>query len=319
MSEVTPKAREFLDYVASLNRPPVETMPLDEMRAIFEETFARLGGAPVDVGAVRDVEAPGPRGPVPVRVYTPYGATPERPLFVYIHGGGWVCGSRDSYDAVCRLLTRESGCVVASVDYRRAPEHPAPEPFEDCWAALQWLAAHAADVGADASCIAIGGDSAGGGLAASVAIKARDAGAPRIAHQMLIYPAVTSDESTESFRLYGENHFLTRDRIAFYERCYVPRRKLLDNPYVKAMSAKTLRGLPPATIILAECDPLHDMGVAYAQRLRDDGVPVDVKVYPGMIHAFFSFIALFEEGRNAVTYAGRAVGNALGTASAEAR
>ncbi len=313
---VHPQARAFLDYVASLNRPPIETMPLPEMRATFEETFTRLGGTPVGVGAVRDVEAPGPRGSIPIRVYAPEGETKTRPLLVYFHGGGFVCGSRNSYDAVCRLLTRESESVVASVDYRLSPEHPAPEGFEDCWAALQWLASNAAQLGADASRLAIGGDSAGGGLAASVALKARDAGAPRVAHQLLVYPAVTSDDTSESFRLYGEGHFLTNDRIAFYERCHIPRPELRRDPYVKAMNAPTLRGLPPATVVLAECDPLHDMGVAYAERLRADGVPVELKVYPGMIHAFFSFIGIFDDGRDAVTFAGRAIRAALHAAPA---
>ena len=182
-----PKAREFLDYVAALNRPPLESMPLPEARALFEDTFTRLAGPPVAVGRVADVEAPGPRGPIPIRVYTPEGADGPRPLFVYYHGGGYVCGSRHSYDAVCRMLARESGCVVASVDYRLAPEFPAPAPFEDAYAALEWLAAHAAEIGANSERIAIGGDSAGGGLAASIALKARDAGGPAIAHQLLVY------------------------------------------------------------------------------------------------------------------------------------
>jgi acetyl esterase len=210
------------------------------------------------------------------------------------------------------LLTRESGCVVASVDYRRAPEHPAPQPFEDCYAATAWLAAHGAEIGADTSRLAIGGDSAGGGLAAGVALKARDAGGPAIAHQMLVYPAVDFDYASASYLAYKEGYFLTGDRMAFYGRCNAPQSELADDPYTLASRAASVRGLPPATIILAECDPLHDQGVAYAERLRADGVPVDLKVYPGMIHAFFSFITLFEQGREAVIYAGKAVGNALG-------
>ena len=313
---VDPKAREFLDYIASLNRPPIESIPLDDGRALFEETFTRLGGPPVEVGCVRDVEAPGPRGPIPIRLYTPRGANEPRPLFVFYHGGGWVCGSRDSYDSVCRLLTQESGCVVASVDYRRAPEHPAPEPFEDAYAATAWLALHGGEFGADPARLAIGGDSAGGGLAANVAIKARDVGSPRIAHQMLVYPAVEDDTTSASYMAYKEGHFLTGERMAFYWQCHIPQPELVDVPYVLAVKTETLRGLPPTTIILAECDPLHDQGVAYAERLRADGVPVDLKIYPGMIHAFFSFVALFEQGRDAVAYAGRAVGDALGARTA---
>jgi acetyl esterase len=307
-----PQVRAFLDYIEGLNRPPIETMQLAEVRALFEESFTRLGGPPLAVGAVAEVEAPGPRGPIPVRVYTPEGAAGPRPLLVFFHGGGYVCGSRDSYDSVCRVLTRESGCVVASVEYRRAPEHPAPEPFEDAYAAFEWLAAHACELGADASRLAVGGDSAGGGLAANVALKARDAGGPPIAHQLLIYPAVAEDASSASYRAYGEGHFLTAERMAWYWRNYVPRPELAQLPYVLAAEAKSLRGLPPATIILAECDPLHDQGVAYANRLRADGVPVDLRVYDGMIHAFFSFIAIFDRGREAVVGAGRAVGSALG-------
>jgi acetyl esterase len=307
-----PKAREFLDYVASLNLPPPETIPLAEMRARYEETFTRLGGPGVDVGSVRDLDVPGPQGPIPVRVYTPHAASGPRPLFVFFHGGGWVNGSRDSYDAVCRLITRESGCVVASVDYRRAPEHPAPEPFEDCYAATVWLAQHGAELGAETSRLGVGGDSAGGNLAAAVAVKARDTGTPRIAHQMLVYPAVTHDQSSASYVAYKDGHFLTADRIAFYYTCFVPRPELAESPYVLPDRSPTLRGLPPATIILAECDPLRDQGIAYAERLRADGVQADVHVYEGMIHAFFSFMALFEQGRAAVAEAGQAVGTALG-------
>jgi acetyl esterase len=311
-----PKARAFLDQVAALNRPPLETMPLPEARALFEETFARLGGPSVAVGHVTDVEAPGPRGPIPIRVYAPEGADAPRPLFVYYHGGGYVCGSRQSYDAVCRMLTRESGCVVASVDYRLAPEFPAPAPFEDAYAALEWLAAHAGELGAASGRLAIGGDSAGGGLAANVALKARDAGGPAIAHQLLVYPAVENDVAGASYRAYSEGHFLTGDRMAFYWRSYVPSPEVARVPYLLASRAESLRGLPPATIILAECDPLYDQGVRYADRLRADGVPVDLKIYEGMIHAFFSFMGLFEQGREAVVYAGRSVGNALGAQTA---
>jgi acetyl esterase len=311
-----PQARAFLDYIASLNRPPIAEMPLAEARALFEESFARLGGPPVAVGRVQEVEAPGPRGAIPVRVYTPEGVDGPRPLFVFFHGGGWVNGSRDSYDAVCRLLTQSSGCVVASVDYRRAPEFPAPAPFEDAYAAFDWLAANAARIGAEPGRVAIGGDSAGGALAASVALKARDEHGPAIAHQLLVYPAVAQCEQDESYRAYGEGHFLTAERIAFYWSCYVPRPELAETPYVLASRAESLRGLPPATIVLAECDPLHDMGVAYAERLRADGVPVELRVYAGMIHAFFSFAGLFAKGREAVVDAGKAVGAAFARESA---
>jgi acetyl esterase len=306
-----PLARVFLDQVAALKRPPIETMPLAEERALFEATFTRLAGPPVDVGHVQDVLAPGPRGPIPVRIYTPLGASGALPLLVFFHGGGYVCGSRDSYDAVCRLLTQESGCVVASVDYRLAPEFPAPAPFEDSYAAFVWLATHAAEFGADGTRIAIGGDSAGGGLCANVALKARDTSGPAIAHQLLVYPAVENDVVSESYKAYSEGHFLTGERMAFYWKCYVPEPELERQPYLNASSASTLRGLPATTIVLAECDPLFSQGVAYAERLRADGVPIELRVYDGMIHAFFSFTGLFPQGREAVVAAGRTIGEAL--------
>ncbi len=311
-----PQAKAFLDYIAGLNGPPIGEMALADARALFEESFTRLGGPGVAVARVEDIDTPGPRGPIPVRVYTPEGAEGPRPLFVWFHGGGWVNGSRNSYDAVCRLLTQSSGCVVASVDYRRAPEFPAPAPFEDAYAAFEWLAAHAAEIGAEPGRLAVGGDSAGGALAASAALKARDENGPALAHQLLVYPAVAYDVDCASYRAYGEGHFLTSERIAFYWNSYVPQPQLAQTPYVLASLAETLRGLPPATIVLAECDPLHDMGVAYAERLRADGVPVELRVYDGMIHAFFSFIALFARGREAVVDAGKAVGAAFERESA---
>jgi acetyl esterase len=296
-----PQVRAYLDHVAALNRPPLESLPLDEARALFDQIFTQLGGPPVPVGGIENVEAPGPRGPIPIRVYRPEGADAELPLLVYYHGGGYTCGSLDSYDAVCRLLTRESGFVVASVGYRLAPEHPAPEPGEDAYAAFVWLAANARSFGADAARLAVGGDSAGGGLAANVALRARDIGGPPIMHQLLVYPAVAGHVESASTRAYGDGHGLTNDRIDFYWRCYIPRPEFAELPYVLADNAASLRGLPPATLLIAECDPLHDMGVAYAERLRADGVPVELHVYAGMIHAFFSYIAIFDQGRQAVS------------------
>jgi len=312
-----PQARAFLDEVAALNVPPAESLPLEEMRALFERNFTRLGGEPTPVESVESVEAPGPRGPIPIRVYHPQGAEPHAPLLIFYHGGGYVCGSHDSYDAVCRKLAAESGYVTASVDYRRAPEHPAPGPGDDAYAAYLWLAAHAGDLGADARRLAVGGDSAGGGLAAGVALRARDEAGPPIAHQLLVYPSVGIAGGSASVKKYGTGHGLTRDRIAFYWRSYVPRPELAALPYVVPDTAETLRGLPPATILMAECDPLHDMGVAYAERLRADGVPVELRVYDGMIHAFFSYLAIFDQGRRAVSDAAAALRTAaqVGAAS----
>jgi acetyl esterase len=305
-----PQVRAYLDRVAALNLPPLESLPLDEARARFDQVFAQLAGPPVDVGGVDNVEAPGPRGPIPIRVYRPAGEAASRPLLVYFHGGGYTCGGLDSYDSLCRLLTLESGFVVASVDYRLAPEYPAPAPGNDAYAAFVWLSANADALGADAARLAVGGDSAGGGLAANVTLRARDSGGPSVMHQLLVYPAVGSGAGSASGRAYGEGHGLTNARMEFYWQCYIPQPELADLPYVLADNASSLRGLPPATVIIAECDPIHDMGVAYAERLRSDGVPVELHVYEGMIHAFFSFYGIFDQGRRAVDEAAAALRNA---------
>ena len=305
-----PQVRDYLDRVAALNRPPLESLSLDDARAMFDQVFTQLGGSPAAVERIEEVAAPGPRGPIPIRIYHPEGAPSPVPLLIYYHGGGYVCGGLDSYDAVCRMLANESGFVVASVDYRRAPEHPAPGPGDDAYAAFLWLAAHAREHAADPNRLAIGGDSAGGGLAANVALRARDENGPPIMHQLLVYPAVGSAAGSASARAYGSGHGLTNERMAFYWNCYIPQPEFADLPYVLADNAESLRGLPPATILMAECDPLHDMGVAYAERLQRDGVPVELHVYGGMIHAFFSYIAIFDRGRQAVSDGAAALRNA---------
>lgn len=313
-----PHVRAFLDRIAEGDRAPMETTPFAQTRAIYDETYVRLAGVPVDVGSIEDVESPGPDRPVAIRVYTPEGLPQRRPLVVFYHAGGYVHGSRNSHDGVCRLLTRESGCVVASVEYRLAPEHPAPAAFEDSYAAFEWLAAHAAELGADPARIAVAGDSSGGGLAANVSLKARDAGGPPIAHQLLLYPFVSDDADAASIRRYGEGYYVSVQRMAYCWRCYVPRPELATLPYLMAAKASSLRGLPPATIILAECDPLHDQGFAYAERLRAEGVAVDLREYRGTIHAFCSFIGVFPEGREALIGAAHALAAALNEPPARA-
>jgi acetyl esterase len=310
-----PQVRAYLDRVAALNLPPMESLPLAEARERFEQVFIQNGGSPDEVGSVREVAAPGPRGPIPIRLYRPAGDGGALPMLVYYHGGGYAVGGLESYDAVCRRLTNESGFTVASVDYRLAPEFPAPAPGEDAYAAFAWLSANAAELGADPRQVAVGGDSAGGGLAASVALRARDSGGPPILHQLLVYPAVEGGFDAESARLFGDGYGLTVARMEFYWNCYIPRPELAELPYVLANNAASLRGLPPATVIIAECDPIRDMGIAYAERLQADGVPVELRVYPGMIHAFFSSIAIFDQGRQAVSDAAAALRNAANVAA----
>src|SRR5213078_1916119 len=205
------------------------------------------------------------------------------------------------------------GCLVVSVDYRLAPEHRFPAAPEDCYAATRWLAEHAGSLGGDKGRIAVGGDSAGGNLAAVVALMARDRGGPKLAFQLLVYPATDTDFETRSYRENSEGYFLTRADMVWFWNHYAPRDEDRRNPYAAPLRAASLRGLPPALVITAEFDPLRDEGEAYGARLRDAGNQVLVKRYPGMIHGFFGMGTLLTQARTATKEAAGALRAAFGT------
>ena len=247
-----------------------------------------------------------------VPAYTPRDARPgPLPLVMFLHGGGWVAGDLDSHDATCRALANASGCKIVAIDYRLAPEQKFPAGLNDCHAALQWLAAHAADIGVDARRIAVCGDSAGGNLAASLAIMARDRGGAALAFQVLVYPVTHHAFDTRSYREYGQGYLLTLEGMRWNWNHYLADAAAGRDPLASPLLAPDLRGLPPALVIVAECDPLCDESEAYARRLAEAGVAVECKRYDGMLHAFFTLGQVFDDGRASVAYAGEALRRAL--------
>ncbi len=306
-----PQAKAVLDQFASMGGPQLHEMSVAQARELILGMVA-LGGEPESIARIENRTVPGPAGQIPVRIYTPVGTAPF-PVLVYFHGGGWVIGNLDTHDGICRSLANRVGCLVVSVDYRLAPEHPFPAAPEDCYAATRWLAEHAGSLGVDKGRIAVGGDSAGGNLAAVVALMARDRGGPKLAFQLLVYPATDTDFETRSYRENSEGYFLTRADMVWFWNHYAPRDEDRRNPYAAPLRAASLRGLPPALVITAEFDPLRDDGAAYAARLREDGVPVRLSQQDGLIHGFFQMGAVIDRGRASVDEASRAVKDAFAT------
>jgi acetyl esterase len=251
---------------------------------------------PVD--QVRDLKIPGPACEIPIRIYSPTAQSPA-PALIYFHGGGWVLGDLESHDHVCRALANSASCVVLSVDYRLAPEHKFPAAVDDSYAATQWIAEHAGELGVDPSRIAVGGDSAGGNLAAVVSQLARDRGGPYIVYQLLIYPGTDMQMNLPSIDENADGPLLTKAAMLWFVDHYLNGVGDRINPLASPLLASNLQGLPPAMIITAECDPLRDEGEAYGLRLEDAGVRVDVQRYDGMPHGFFSFGAALDGGRQA--------------------
>ncbi len=271
--------------------PPLSALSVGGARRLLDDLFTFDPEQLPPVGRVRDLSIPG--GDVgtelPVRVYEPDADGPA-PVVVYFHGGGWVVGNLDTHDATCRTLAAESGSVVVSVDYRLAPEHPFPAPVEDCYAALEWVAENAAVVGGDPGRLAVAGDSAGGNLAAAVALLARDRDGPSLAHQVLVYPVTDFDLTTDSYEENAEGYFLTREDMAWFWDHYLERPVDRSNPYAAPLQARDLSNLPPATVVTAGFDPLRDEGVAYADRLDEAGTSVSHHHYEGVIHGFFGMV-----------------------------
>lgn len=274
--------------------------------------FAELGGPGDDIGDQSDRTIPGPHGDIPVRVYTPEGDGPF-PCLVYFHGGGWVIGDLEMTNAICRTLAARSKSVVVSVHYRLAPEHKYPVPLDDCYAATTWVAENGAEIGVDSGRIAVGGDSAGGNLAAAVCLRARDEAGPALAMQLLVYPVTNHDFTTGSYGSNGENYLLTKDMMQWFWDHYLAEESDGKNPYASPLLAEDLSGLPPATVFTAEFDPLRDEGEAYADRLTEAGVAVTRKRFDGQIHAFFTMLLVFEQASTAADLAATDLRSAFGT------
>lgn len=302
-----PQAQAVMDQIAALDIPPVHTVSPAEAR-VNSKKRPRAPGPPV--ARVEDRAIPAPGREIPVRIYTPSGSGPW-PVLVWYHGGGWVIGDLESTDGTARHLTVEGHCVVVSVDYRLAPETRFPGPLEDCYEATRWVAQNAASLNVDHRRVAVGGDSAGGNLAAGVALKARDDGDLPLAFQLLVYPVTDRDFGTGSYQQNADGYSLTRDSMIWYWEQYLAAEDDASNPYAAPLQAGDLKGLPPVLVVTAEYDPLRDEGEAYARRLEAAGVSTTCTRYDGMIHGFFGMAAAVDKGKRAIEQAGAALRGAF--------
>jgi acetyl esterase len=303
-----PQAKAVLDFLEASGHPPLHTLPPPEAREATRTGFMLLSLPPEPVALAEDRTIPGAGGPLPVRLYRPQGirADAALPVLVFFHGGGFVIGDLDTHDPACRVLANRSGAAVLSVDYRRAPEQKFPAAVEDAWAAVQWAHEHGATVGLDSARIAVGGDSAGGNLAAVTALMARDAGL-RLAFQLLIYPTTDMAAETASQREFADGYFLTRDAMHWFFGHYLARPEDARDWRASPLRAASLAGVAPALVLTAGYDPLRDEGKAYADRLRDAGVAVRYHCYEGMIHAFVSMTKPIAKGSRALEECGAAL------------
>ena len=306
-----PQVKVLLDQMAQLDGPPISTLSPDEARELFAQLS--LMEQREEVARVDDRHVPVPDGAdIPVRVYTPHEAIgAEAGVLVWFHGGGWTIGDLDTADSTCRALANRSGAVVVSVDYRLAPENPAPAALDDCLEALMWTVENGELLGIDVTKVAVGGDSAGGNLAALVCQRVRDDFGPAIEFQLLVYPATDLTMTHPSIDENAEGYFLTKDSMLWFRQNYIGERDP-KSPAVSPLHAETLVGLPPALVITAEFDPLRDEGEAYAAALRDAGVTVELIRYDGQIHGFFGMATLLDDAKDALDRAASAVRKALG-------
>jgi acetyl esterase len=295
-----PQVKEVLDWIRQAGLPDYGDITPDVARSMFEAGSPRKEPAAGDPMRVEDREIPGPALPVPVRIYTPQAMATPLPVVLWLHGGGFVVGSLDSNDGFCRELARETGAIVVSVGYRLAPEHPHPAAVDDSFAALQWVAANAASFGGDATRLAVAGDSAGGNLAAVCAILARDAGGPKLARQILVYPATAGAPESESHTLFGDGYLLTRKSVLWFHEHHTGGEDHSQDFRFAPLVAPDLSGLAPALVIIAGYDPLRDEGMAYAHRLKEAGNPVDLLSFDGMVHGFMSLASYVEGGKIAI-------------------
>lgn len=303
--ELDPEVRDLL---VGMELPPRRAQTVEASRdaldAVLIEDEPRT---PIE--QVKEFEIPVEEGGIAVRAYIPE-PSEEMPVLVYYHGGGWVRGNVDTHDDLCRRMANAIGATVLSVDYRRAPEHPFPGPLLDAYAAIEWVDEYAELIGGDPTRIGVGGDSAGGNLAAAVSLMARDFDGPNLAVQLLLYPITNFAFDTASYRENAEGYMLTLDGMRWYWEHYLTSSLDGYHPYASPLQANSLEGLPEAVVVTAGYDPLRDEGAAYARRLAEDGTQVEHFHYPALHHAFLSFPDLSATD-DAMTEISDRVGNAL--------
>ncbi len=294
-----PQVQAIRDQLAVSQVPGLYTLSIEEARERDVKGAITTAGQVEPVALVRDFVIPGQAGDLAARIYHADG-TSELPALVYFYGGGWSLGTLDTSDAVCRAITNRAGCASIAVSYRLAPENKFPAAVEDCYAGTAWAAAHAAELGIDASRLAVGGDSSGGNLAAAVALLARERGGPSLVHQLLVYPNTDYAGATDSVRDIDDEYFFNSKSIAWYWGMYLASPRDGENPLASPLRAADLSGLPAATVITAELDPLRDEAELYGKRLAEAGVPAEIIRYDGMMHGFFTMLGVLDAAREAV-------------------
>jgi acetyl esterase len=283
-------------------------LPPEQARAYIRRSVAATTGAPLPMAEVRETEFPAAAGQLPARLYIPFGAEPApRPLLVFFHGGGWVVGGLDTHDSACRFLAAHSGAAILSASYRLAPEHPFPAAPEDAEAAWRWACEQARELGADPRRIGVGGDSAGGNLAAGVCMAMRDSDGPRPRMQLLIYPATEAIQPRRSRELFAHGFILTQTDIDICERHYLPEKSMGYDPRASVLRAPDLSELPPAYVATAGFDVLRDEGEEYASRMREAGVRVALRRHPRLIHTFANLTDVSRSARTAMAEAAGAL------------
>jgi acetyl esterase len=304
-----PQARALLDLMVERGVPPTHTLSPADARRIYLERRFFTQPDPAEVGLVQDLAA----GTVALRLYRPLGAAADAmlPVLVYFHGGGWVIGDRDTHDSLCRQLSNASGCAIVSVDYRLGPEHRFPAAVDDGVQATRWVREHAAALKLDASRLAVGGDSAGGNLAAVVCLALRESRQLLPAFQLLIYPATDMRMVAPSHRINGEGYLLTRDTMNYFRAHYIPDAARWNDWRASPMLAPNLSGLPPALVLTAGFDPLRDEGRQYADALSTAGVRTQYVCFERMIHGFILMGRMIDEANTAVDLCGSVLRRAL--------
>jgi acetyl esterase len=307
-----PQAQTMLDVMREFGLVIDESTDPIAIRHAIEE-FAKAGRAAAEpVAYVEDRAVPGPAGEIPVRAYRPSDEA-LLPVLVWFHGGGWTIGSLETHDLTCRSLANAVGCIVVSVDYRLAPEHKFPSAADDAFAATQWVEDHAGELGGDPNRIAVGGDSAGGNLAAVVSLLAREAGGPDLRFELLVYPVTDHEFESPSMHENATGYFLELESMRWFYNQYLRDERDGADWRFSPARADDLSGLPPAFVLTAEFDPLRDQGEAYARRLEAAGVPVEARRYDGVFHGFFGMRDLMDPAQQAFDDVTKALRRALGT------
>jgi acetyl esterase len=304
-----PQMKAVLDQLAALGGKPIEKLspqqarkqptPADAVKALLQKQGKSADPEPV--GSVQNTTVPGPAGPVPVRVYTPAGEGPF-PVIVYIHGGGWVIATVDTYDSSPRAMVNLTNAVVVSVEYRKAPEHKFPAAHEDCYAVLQYVMKHAGGMKGDPKRVAVMGESAGGNMASAICMMARDRKGMMPRYEVLVYPVADTNVNTPSYKRNANAKPLNKPMMQWFFRNTVKSASDANNRYLAILKGN-VRGLPPTTVITAEIDPLMSEGAAYASKLKQAGIPVQYRNYTGVTHEFFGMGAAVDKAKDAEQFA----------------